>query len=142
MPNKRKTKKEADTENELWISPRFSLKGADGERGWEDRIMGPPNSSRFLELADIALGMKKPTPKKAKSKSVHETFHRTLHFRLTPPRPPYQKPFFFGERPCRDSSVPWFWPCSVSSPLLKQRWSHATSTFGPMLLPIAIPSKR
>jgi hypothetical protein len=73
MPNKRKTKKKADTEDELWIAPRSSFRGADGERGWGPRITGPPNSSRFLELADIALGLKKPTPKKTKSKSVHQT---------------------------------------------------------------------
>ncbi len=73
MPNKRKTKKEADTEDELWVAPRSSFRGADGGRGWGDHITRPPNSSRFLEMADIALGLKKPTPKKTKSKSVHQT---------------------------------------------------------------------
>jgi hypothetical protein len=49
---------------DLWIAPRYSLKG--GERAWESRHGGPSNSSRFLELADIALGIKKPTPRKRK----------------------------------------------------------------------------
>jgi hypothetical protein len=74
MPKKKsKTRKEADTENELWIAPRFSLKGVDGERAWENRITGPPNSSRFLELADIAMGLKKPAAKKNKKAPVHQT---------------------------------------------------------------------
>jgi hypothetical protein len=73
MPKKKSKTKKAEKENELWISPRFSLKGVDGERSWENRITGPPNSSRFLEMADIALGLKKSSPKKAKSKSVHQT---------------------------------------------------------------------
>jgi hypothetical protein len=54
----------------LWVAPRYSLKGPAGERAWENRPGGPPNSSRLLELADIALGLKKPTPKK-KKKSRH-----------------------------------------------------------------------
>ncbi|HZI58258.1 MAG TPA: hypothetical protein VFF39_15865 [Verrucomicrobiae bacterium] len=67
------TKKRAAPENELWISPRFSLKGTNGERAWESRPGGAPHSSRFLEMADIALGTKKPAPKKAKSTTVHDT---------------------------------------------------------------------
>jgi hypothetical protein len=52
---------------ELWIAPRYSLKGPAGERAWENRPGGVPNSSRFLELADIALGLKKPGPHKKKT---------------------------------------------------------------------------
>jgi len=56
----------------LWVAPRYSLKGPTGERAWENRPGGPPNSSRYLELADIALGVKKPTPnKKTKSQQTH-----------------------------------------------------------------------
>ena len=58
---KGKTKGAGD---ELWIAPRYSLKGANGERAWENRPGGPPNSQRMLELADIALGLKKTAPKK------------------------------------------------------------------------------
>jgi len=59
---------------DLWIAPRYSLKGPAGERAWENRPGGAPNSSRFLELADIALGNKKPTPhkKKAVPASAHD----------------------------------------------------------------------
>jgi hypothetical protein len=51
-------------EKDLWIAPRYSLKGPAGERAWENRRGGIPNSSRFLELADIALGTKKPAQKR------------------------------------------------------------------------------
>jgi len=55
MPNKRtKTKKKKKT-SDLWITPRYSLKGPAGERAWENRPGGAPSTSRYLELADIAL---------------------------------------------------------------------------------------
>jgi hypothetical protein len=73
MSKKPKSEKKAEKENDLWISPRFLLKGANGERAWENRRGGAPHSSRFLEMADVALGLKKPSPKKAKSKTVHDT---------------------------------------------------------------------
>lgn len=59
----------------LWIAPRYSLKGPTGERAWENRPGGPPNSSRLLELADIALGLKKPSLRKPKHSTTgtHET---------------------------------------------------------------------
>lgn len=63
----KKTKRKSNhkpAEDELWIAPRYSLKGANGERAWENRPGGPPNGQRMLELADIALGLKKPEPKK------------------------------------------------------------------------------
>ena len=65
-----KKRKGAPTENQesLWIAPRYSLKGLAGERSGENRVGGPPNS-RFLELADIALGHKKPTAKKKTRKT-------------------------------------------------------------------------
>jgi hypothetical protein len=56
---------------DLWIAPRYSLKGPAGERAWENRAGGPPSTSRFLELADIALGIKKPSSHKKKLGSVH-----------------------------------------------------------------------
>ena len=61
--------------NELWIAPRYSLKGPAGERAWENRPGGAPTSSRFLELADIALGLKKSGvhKKNAIASSTHET---------------------------------------------------------------------
>lgn len=74
-PMPRKTDKEPKVSKDLWIAPRYSLKGPAGERAWENRPGGAPNSSRFLELADIALGIKKPTVKKKKGplSSAHQT---------------------------------------------------------------------
>jgi hypothetical protein len=63
MPKNRKREQESGVKD-LWIAPRYSLKGPAGERAWENRPGGVPNSSRFLELADIALGTKKPAHKK------------------------------------------------------------------------------
>lgn len=68
-------KKEAPGTKDLWIAPRYSLKGPAGERAWENRPGGVPNSSRFLELADIALGIKKSSAQKKKGRptSAHDT---------------------------------------------------------------------
>jgi len=64
MPGKRKkTQKKTEKKKvsrDLWIAPRYSMKGPAGERAWENRLGGVPNSSRLLELADIALGIQKP----------------------------------------------------------------------------------
>jgi hypothetical protein len=59
----------------LWIAPRYSLKGPQGERAWENRPGGAPSSSKYLELADVALGLKKPesTFKKRKGSNPHDT---------------------------------------------------------------------
>ncbi|HEY6249959.1 MAG TPA: hypothetical protein VI685_08355 [Candidatus Angelobacter sp.] len=48
---------------DLWIAPKSNLKGENGDRAWNDRN-GAPTGSRLLELADIALGLKKPEPPK------------------------------------------------------------------------------
>ena len=48
----------------LWIAPRNSPKGPTGERAWENRPGDPPSNNRFLELADVALGLKQPILKK------------------------------------------------------------------------------
>jgi hypothetical protein len=50
--------------SDLWIAPQYSLKGPNGERAWENRPGGAPSNNRYLELADIALGLKKPDLKK------------------------------------------------------------------------------
>ena len=60
----KKGSKEKSSPEGLWIAPKYSLKGPAGERAWDNRPGGPPNSNRLLELADIALGLKKPSPKK------------------------------------------------------------------------------
>ena len=59
-------------EDGLWIAPRYSLKGAHGERAWENRPGGPPNCQRMLELADIALGLKQPEHKKKPRGTTHQ----------------------------------------------------------------------
>ena len=72
MPKKRENGNDSDG---LWIAPRHSLKGPAGERAWENRRGGVPTSTRYLELADIALGLKKPGPHKKKPAAVsaHDT---------------------------------------------------------------------
>lgn len=73
---KPRTSSDEDISKDLWISPRFSLKGQNGDRAWDHRQVGNPGSARFLELADIALGMRKPQPKKKaaqNSNPVHVT---------------------------------------------------------------------
>jgi hypothetical protein len=71
----KKSKNDDSSTGDLWIAPKYSLKGPAGERAWENRPGGPPTNSRFLELADIALGVKKPSTKKRKPNSTptHET---------------------------------------------------------------------
>jgi hypothetical protein len=71
----KKSDKQSEVSKDLWIAPRYSLKGPAGERAWENRPGGAPNSSRFLELADIALGVKKPAAKKKRTPgtSAHQT---------------------------------------------------------------------
>jgi hypothetical protein len=76
MAKKKKTSnKETDSSEGLWIAPRYSLKGPAGERAWENRPGGVPSSSKYLELADIALGLKKPESpfKKRKVSPAHDT---------------------------------------------------------------------
>lgn len=74
MAKKTKTTNKTKDSKELWIAPRYSLKGPAGERAWENRPGGVPNSSRHLELADIALGLKKPLQhkKKTAAASTHD----------------------------------------------------------------------
>ena len=69
-----KAAKPAKADDGLWVAPRYSLKGPTGERAWENRRGGAPSNSRFLELADIAMGITKPEPlKKRVTSSTHDT---------------------------------------------------------------------
>ncbi|HEU4413415.1 MAG TPA: hypothetical protein VFT65_01435 [Candidatus Angelobacter sp.] len=78
MAKKRRQGGKATVSKDLWIAPRFSIKGPAGERAWDNRPGGPPNSTRYLELADIALGLKKPNPRKKKTiLFTHETKRKT-----------------------------------------------------------------
>jgi hypothetical protein len=63
MPKKPKPAETAP--DEVWINPNSNLKGTRGNRAFDGRL-GLPSSSRLLELADVALGLKKPEPKKKK----------------------------------------------------------------------------
>jgi hypothetical protein len=69
--------KKADSMDTVWVSPRHSLKGPSGERAWENRPGGPPNSGKFLELADIAMGLKKPSPRRKQTSSIHSSTAKT-----------------------------------------------------------------
>jgi hypothetical protein len=73
---KKNSSKRTDSPDGLWISPRYSLKGPTGERAWENRPGGVPSSSKYLELADIALGLKKPEldlKKRRAAAGAHDT---------------------------------------------------------------------
>jgi hypothetical protein len=66
LPSKKKNRKTPKPAlnvepHDLWIAPKSNLKGDNGDRAWNDR-MAIPTGSRLLELADIALGLKKPEP--------------------------------------------------------------------------------
>jgi len=64
MSRKKRTTKEDDSDHGLWVSAKSPLKGHAGDRAWENRPGGVPNTARFLELADLALGLKKSEPRK------------------------------------------------------------------------------
>jgi len=66
MGRKKRITETDDSANGLWVSPKSLLKGPTGERAWENRAGGVPNAARFLELADLALGLRKPEPRKRK----------------------------------------------------------------------------
>jgi hypothetical protein len=64
-----------DVTKDLWVSPRMVRKTENSERLWGSRDPGMRAGERFLELADIALGIKKPEPRKKRpaSASTHST---------------------------------------------------------------------
>ena len=54
--------------DDLWVNPRSNIRGPDGSRAWDmSGNITPNNGARFLELADIALGLKKPAQDKKKA---------------------------------------------------------------------------
>jgi len=53
----------------LWVSERYNRKGPAGDRAWDHCTAGVPSANRFLELADIALGLKKSPHKTRKISS-------------------------------------------------------------------------
>lgn len=73
-----------DLSKDLWINPRSNTRGADGNGTRDNKgNITPTNGARFLELADIALGNKKPTPKKKKGAGgdAHHTGKKTEPYR-------------------------------------------------------------
>ncbi|HEY6969040.1 MAG TPA: hypothetical protein VJA94_07550 [Candidatus Angelobacter sp.] len=68
-------KSKLDLSKDLWIAPRLNLRGENGNRAWDRSGNLPPGAgARFLELADIALGIKKPQHKKNGAGPIaHET---------------------------------------------------------------------
>ncbi len=71
-----------DMTKDLWISPRFVRKPEGSERMWGSREAGSRGGERFLELADIALGVKKTDRKKRPAgASLHTTGKTEPHSR-------------------------------------------------------------
>jgi hypothetical protein len=71
MARKSKRPLKDDPVKDLWINPRSNLRGPDGNRAWDNTgNIAPSSGSRFLELADIALGLKRPELKKRKTASA------------------------------------------------------------------------
>jgi len=61
---------------DLWINPRSNLKGPDGNRAWSNAgNISPQSGALFLELAEIALGVKKPAPKHRKAAAAAAGAH-------------------------------------------------------------------
>ena len=60
---------------DLWISPTLNLRGRYGDRAWDRSGNLPPGTGmRLLELADVALGLKKPAHLKSHGNShAHQT---------------------------------------------------------------------
>lgn len=74
-PKKKRALPNSDLAKGLWVNPRSNLRGPEGNRAWDNQGNISPNSgARFLELADIALGLKKAEPKKkAAAAGAHQT---------------------------------------------------------------------
>jgi len=54
---------------ELWIAPRTSLSRPEAEAPWSSDPL-KSNDARLLELADIALGLRKPQPFRRRRSAV------------------------------------------------------------------------
>lgn len=80
---KRKKSQDGSNENALWVAPRYTMKGPAGERAWENRPGGAPSTSRYLELADIALGLKPPIAWKRKAeRGTHDLTSKTEPYKV------------------------------------------------------------
>lgn len=73
-----KTRRSED-QCDLWVNPDSNIRGREGSRGWDNRgNITAERGSRFLELADVALGLKKPVAKKKPASVVpHHRVEKT-----------------------------------------------------------------
>jgi hypothetical protein len=53
---------------DLWVAPRYSLKGPNGERAWENRPGGAPSNSRYWNLPILPWEIKSQPLKSVKKK--------------------------------------------------------------------------
>lgn len=59
------SRKKPANDAEVWVNPKWRMRGPDGDRGFlPSGNVSPEHASRFLELADIALGKKPGHAKK------------------------------------------------------------------------------
>lgn len=71
---------QAGLAKDLWINPRSNIRGPDGNRAWENsENISPSSGARFLELADIALGLKKPASSKKKAATGYQHTSQKSH---------------------------------------------------------------
>ena len=67
-PSSRSRRPKVDLSKDLWISPTLNLRGRNGDRAWDrSGNLLPGAGARFLELADIALGTRKPAGQEKKA---------------------------------------------------------------------------
>jgi hypothetical protein len=64
---KTKARKKVYSKDELWIAPSSSLKRPVLQSDWKLPRVEPPESNRFLELADVALGLSTTGKRKRKA---------------------------------------------------------------------------
>jgi hypothetical protein len=64
---KSKDGKKAYSKDDLWIAPSFSFKRTALQSDWKLRQAEPSESNRFLELADVALGLSRTERRKRKA---------------------------------------------------------------------------
>lgn len=68
MASRKKSSAASAAGNDLWLAPKSNFKSEPGYGAWRDRNVAP--SSRLLELADIALGFRKPSQYRKRRSSV------------------------------------------------------------------------
>ena len=75
MRKKRLESNGGDLSNDLWVNPRSNFKHELPR--WGERNINMKSGERFLELADIALGLKKPNPRRRKAAVAASASHET-----------------------------------------------------------------